>query len=107
MIGVARFEFTGDVEDFTSEEGSADAGNRDEAGSNAPAIEVARFEFTGGLEDFTSEEGSADAGNRDEAGSNALDAFLSESSPARAPWRSPEEVAKARAAHDDRFQQVD
>jgi hypothetical protein len=70
---------------------------------------VARFEFTGGLEDFTSEEGSADAGNRDEAGSNApaIEAFPSESSPTRAPWRSPEEVAKARAAHDDRFQQVD
>ena len=55
---------------------------------------MVRFEFTGGLEDFTSEEGSADAGNRDEAGSNALEAFLWESSPARAPWRSPEEVAR-------------
>ena len=72
-------------------------------------IGVARFEFTGSLEDFTSEEGSADAGNRDEAGSNApaIEAFLSESSSARAPWRSPEEVAKTRAAHDDRIQQVD
>jgi hypothetical protein len=85
----ARFEFTGGLENFTSEEGSADAGNRDEAG----------FEFTGGLEDFTSEEGTADAGNRDEAGSNApeieaflseIETFLSESSPAGAPWRSPD-----------------
>ena len=77
---MARFEFTCGLEAFTSEEGSADAGNRDEAGSNAPEIEA-----------FLSE----------------IEAFLSESSPARAPWRSPEEVAKARAAHDARFQQVD
>ena len=80
---------------------SPDAGNRDDL--------VERFEFTGGLEDFASEEGSADAGNIDEAGSNAppIEAFPSESSPSRAPWRSPEEVAEARVAHDDRFQQVD
>ena len=108
---MARFEFTGGLQDFTSEEGSADAGNSDEARSNAPAHHerVARFEFTGGLEDFLSEEGSADAGNSDDAGSNApaIEAFPSASSPARAPWRSPEEVAKARAGHDDHFQQVD
>jgi hypothetical protein len=69
---------------------------------------VARFEFTGGLEDFTSE-GSADSGNRDEAGSNAsaIEVFPWESSPDRAPWRSPEELGKARAAHDDPFQHVD
>ena len=109
---MARFEFTGGLEDFTSEEGSDRFQQVDSLGhpTGDSAVgtshhdRVARFEFTGGLEDFTSEEGSADAGNRDEAGSNApaIEAFPSESSPARARWRSPEEVAQARAAHDDR-----
>lgn len=130
---MTRFEFTGGLEDFTSEEASADAGNRDEAGSNAPAIEAVAAESSPAeapwrspeevaearaaydrfqqvcLEDFPSEEGSADAGDRDETGLNALaiEAFPAESSPAPAPSRSPAEVAEAETTHDDRVQHVD
>ena len=109
---MARFEFTGGLEDFTSEEGSDSSAtakaaalqaNRSDEHSCEHDIDVAQLLLE--IERFL----DADAGNRDEAGSNApaIEAFPSESSPARAPWRSPEEVAKARAAHDDRFQQVD
>ncbi len=109
---MARFEFTDGLEDFISEEGSDSSAtakaavlqaNRSDEHSCEHDIDVAQLLLE--IERFL----DADAGNRDEAGSNApaIEAFPSESSPARAPWRSPEEVAKARAAHDDRVQQVD
>ena len=47
---MARFEFTGGLEDFASEEGSPDAGNRDDAGSNAPAIEAFPSESSPGVD---------------------------------------------------------
>jgi hypothetical protein len=115
---VARSDFDG-LEDFTSEgledltsEGLEDVTS--EEGSDSSATAKAAALQANRSDEPSSEHGTddaqlileierfldADAGNRDEAGWNApaIEALPWESSPVRAPWRSPEEVAKARAA---------